>query len=249
MGRLITIGVAIVSCLLIWKGGVLNSVLPQPAPPPLDPGPVISKSGDAMQTLKSVHLSLTGTLVLNGIAGVKVTGSGDLLYPHKEKLSLQLEVPAANGQTAIVAINERIENGHEYVQVPAQGPAWKDVTGNSKGQIAPGMDPIANLEFAHAFRASDDLGDITMDNIDMHHFSLTVDPGKYVDQLKSDPQSGITSADEAVLTNAGIQVEVWISASDLYMHQMKIEMTTSQFTWDVTYHFSNFVPGGGVTSA
>ncbi len=249
MGRLITIGVAIVSCLLIWKGGVLNSVLPQPAPPPLDPGPVISKSGDAMQTLKSVHLSLTGTLVLNGIAGVKVTGSGDLLYPHKENLSLQLEVPAANGQTAIVAINERIENGHEYVQVPAQGPAWKDVTGNSKGQIAPGMDPIANLEFAHAFRASDDLGDITMDNIDMHHFSLTVDPGKYVDQLKSDPQSGITSADEAVLTNAGIQVEVWISASDLYMHQMKIEMTTSQFTWDVTYHFSNFVPGGGVTSA
>jgi hypothetical protein len=33
------------------------------------------------------------------------------------------------------------------------------------------------------------------------------------------------------------------------MHQMKIEMTTSQFTWDVTYHFSNFVAGGGATSA
>lgn len=248
MGRLITLAVTVASILLIWKGGVLNSVLPQQGPPPLDPGPVISKSGDAMQSLKSVHLTLNGTLVLNGVAGVKVTGSGDLIYPHKENLSFQLEVPAANGQTAILAVNERIENGHEYLQVPAQGPAWKDVSGNQKGQIAPGMDPIANLEFAHAFRASDDLGDITMDQIAMHHFSLTVDPGKYLAQLKADPQSGVTPQDEAVLNNAGIQVEVWISASDRYMHQMKIDMSTSQFTWTVTYHFSGFVPGGGSTS-
>jgi len=249
MGRLITIGVVVVSLLLIWKGGVLNSVLPQPAPPPLDPGPIISKSGDAMQNLKSVHLSLNGTLVLNGVAGVKVTGSGDLIYPHKENLSLQLQIPSPDGQTAMVAINERIENGHEYLQIPAQGSAWKDVTGNSSGQIAPGMDPIANLEFAHSFRASDDLGDITMDNIDVHHFSLTVDPGKYVEELKQDPSSGITASDEAALTNAGIEVEVWISASDRYIHQMKIDMTTSQFTWDVTYHFSTFVTCGGSTSA
>ena len=248
MARLITIGVVVASCLLIWKTGALSSMLPQPAPPPLDPGPIITQSGDAMQSLKSVHLSLNGTLVLNGVNGVKVTGSGDLVYPHKENLSLQLQVPAANGQIALVAMNEKIENGREYVQIPA-GSAWKDVTGNSKGQVAPGMDPIQNLEFAHAFRASDDMGDITMDNIDMHHFSLTVDPGKYVEQLKSDPQSGVTAADEAVLTNAGIQVEVWISASDSYMHQMKIDMTTSQFTWTVTYHFSSFVAGGGTTSA
>ncbi len=249
MARLITLGVVVASCLLILTSGALSSLGPQPALPPLDPGPVISKSGDAMQTLKSVHLSLNGTLVLNGIAGVMVTGSGDLAYPHKENLSLQLQVPDANGQTVVVAINERIESGHEYLQIPTQGPAWKDVTGDSKGQIAPGMDPIANLEFAHAFRASDDLGDITMDNIDVHHFSLTVDPGKYVDQLKSGSQSGLSAADEAILTTAGIQVEVWISASDLYMHQMKIEMTTSQFTWDLTYHFSKFVAGGGATSA
>lgn len=249
MGRLITLGVVVASILLVWKGGVLNSVLPQQGPPPLDPGPIISKSGDAMQSLKSVHLTLNGTLVLNGVAGVKVTGSGDLIYPHKENLSLQLEVPAANGQTSIVAINERIENGHEYLQVPAQSSAWKDVSGNAKGQIAPGMDPIANLEFAHAFRASDDLGDITMDQIAMHHFSLSVDPGKYLAQLKADPQSGLTPQDEAVLNNAGIQVEVWISASDRYVHQMKIDMSTSQFTWTVTYHFSNFVPGGGASTS
>jgi len=53
----------------------------------------------------------------------------------------------------------------------------------------------------------------------------------------------------AALTNAGIQVEVWISASDRYMHQMKIDMSTTQFTWSVTYHFSSFVAGGDTTSA
>src|SRR5467141_4379473 len=117
MARLITIGVAIVSCLLVWKSGAINGMIPgqQSAPPPLDAGPVISKSGDAMQSLKSVHLTLAGNLVLNGLAGVKITGSGDLIYPHKENLSLQLEIPAANGQTAIVAMNERIEGGHDFV--------------------------------------------------------------------------------------------------------------------------------------
>lgn len=249
MGRIIVVGVAMLSCLLVWKSGVLGSVAPQNAPPPLNPGPIIGKSGDAMRTLKSVHLSLTGTLVLNGVGGVKVTGSGDLKYPHNENLSLQLQIPGANGQTSIAAINEKIENGREYQQIPAQGPQWKDVTGDAKGQIAPGMDPIANLEFANAFRASDDLGDITMDNITVHHFSLTVDPGKYVEQLKADPQSGITAQDEALLTDAGIQVEVWMSASDLYMHQMKVDMTTSQFSWSIVYHYSDFVPGGGPTTA
>ena len=61
--------------------------------------------------------------------------------------------------------------------------------------------------------------------------------------------SGVSAADEAALTNAGIQVEVWVSASDRYMHQMKIDMSTTQFTWSVTYHFSSFVAGGGTTSA
>ena len=250
MGRLITIAVAIVSCLLVWKSGAINGMIPgqESAPTPLDAGPFISKSGDAMQGLKSVHLSLAGNLVLNGLAGVKITGSGDLIYPHKETLTLQMDVPSTSGDV-IVEVDERIENGHEYIRIPSQGPAWKDVTGNSKSQVAPGMDPIANLEFAHAFRASDDLGDITMDNIDVHHFSLTVDPGKYVEQLKADPSSGLTPADEASLTNAGIQVEVWISASDRYMHQMKIDMSTTQFTWSVTYHFSSFVAGGDTTSA
>jgi hypothetical protein len=244
MARLFVIGAVLVGGLFLWKSGAIDSMLPQQQAQGLDPGPIITRSGDAMQALKSVHLSLNGTLVLSGIAGVKVTGSGDLVYPHKENLSLQLAVPTANGGTSIAEINERIENGHEFVQIPAQGPAWKDVTGNSKGQVAPGMDPIANLEFAHAFRASDDLGDITMDNIDVHHFSLIVDPGKYLAQLKADPQNSVTAEDEALLTNAGIQVETWISATDLYVHQMKIDMTTTQFTWSVTYHFSNFTAGG-----
>src|SRR3989454_10115628 len=154
MGRLIPLGVAVAPIRLIWRGGVLKGVLPQQAPPPLDPGPVISKSGDAMQALKSVHLSLNGILVLNGVAGVKVTGSGDLIYPHKENLSLQLEIPAANGQTAILAMNERIEGGHEFVQYPAQCPAWKDVTGHSKRQHAPGMNSIVHLQFSQACQTS-----------------------------------------------------------------------------------------------
>lgn len=254
MGRAITVIVAILSCLLIWKSGAVDSVLPSalggsstPAPT-FDPTTNIAAAGDAMTKLKSVHLTLNGNLVVAGLAGIIVTGTGDLSYPHKENLSLQLKVPTATGD-AIEAVNERIEAGHEYVQVPSQGPAWKDVSGNSKGQITPGMDPISNLEFVHAFRASDDLGDITMDNIDVHHFSLTVDAGKYVSQLKADPNSGITAADEAELTNAAIEVEVWISASDHYVHQMRIQMDTTAYTWDLTYHFSDFQAGSSTASA
>jgi hypothetical protein len=250
MGRILTLVVAVAACLLIWMTGALNSVLPRDqTAAPIDPGPVIGRSADAMRNLKSLHMTIRGTLVLNGITGVQLTGSGDLTYPHNENLALQLAVPSlrAGEPDAIVAENIRIENGREYVQIPAQGAAWKDVTNDQKGQLAPGMDPINNLDFAHAFRASDDLGDITMDNITVHHFSLNVDPGKYVDDLRNDPQSGITAEQQALLTDAGIQVEVWISPSDSYVHQMKVNMTTSQFSWTVTYQFSRFVKGGGAT--
>jgi hypothetical protein len=251
MGRLITIAVAVLSCLLVWKSGVVNSVIQGSGATAAtaDPGLNIALSGDAMQKLKSVHLSMSGDLVVSGIGGVKLTGSGDLIYPHKENLSFQLSVPTANGQYATETVNERIENGHEYVQYPSQGQAWKDVTGDSKNQIAPGMDPISNLDFVHAFRASDDQGDITMDNIDVHHFSLTVDSGKYVAQLKADPSSGITGADEAELTGAGIQVEVWISASDHYIHQMKVSIDAPDFSWDMTYHYSDYQAGSSTASA
>jgi hypothetical protein len=107
---------------------------------------------------------------------------------------------------------------------------------------------MSNLGFVNAFRASDDLGDLTMDGIQVHHFSLTVDPAKYVAQLKADPNMGLTGEDEALLENAGIQVEVWISASDLYVHQMKLSMTTSAFTYNVTYRYSQFVKGSGSSS-
>src|SRR5579871_2777565 len=99
MGRVITIIVAVASCLLIWKSGAVNSVLPaglggSPSPAAIfDPTANITDAGDAMTKLKSVHLTLTGNLVLNGLAGVIVTGTGDLSYPHKETLSLQLKVP------------------------------------------------------------------------------------------------------------------------------------------------------------
>ena len=252
MARVITVIVAVASCLLIWKSGAISSVLPgyigTPSPT-VDPSSNIALSGDAMQKLKSVHIAISGDLVFEGVPGVKITGSGDLIYPHKENLSLQLSVPAANGQYATLAVNERIENGHEYVQIPSQGPAWKDVTGNTKGQIAPGMDPISNLEFVHAFRASDDLGDIEMDNIDVHHFSLSVDTGKYVEQLKADPSNPLDPATEAELTGAGIQVEVWIDSSDHLLHQMKVSVDAPDFSWNMTYHYTNFQTGDTTNSA
>ena len=230
----------------------MNSVLPGslgPTAPTADPSANIALAGDAMTKLKSVHLSLNGTLVFNGLPGIKLTGSGDLVYPHQENLSLQLSVPGTNGQYITLVENMRIENGHEYVQIPSQSAAWNDVTGNSKAQVAPGMDPIANLEFVHAFRASDDLGDLTMDNIDVHHFSLNVDTGKYVEQLKADKSNPLDPGVEAELIGSAIQVEVWISASDHLLHQMKTSVNAPDVNWDITYHYSDFQSGPTTNSA
>jgi hypothetical protein len=244
MGRLIAIAVAVASCLLIWKSGALNSVLGEStsAAPKQDPGVSLQAAADAMQKLKSVHLTLNGTLLYSDVGEVKLTGTGDLVYPHKENFSLQLQYPNGSG-SGFLAVNLRIEGGHQYVQVPSQSLTWKDVTGNLKNEVAPGMDPINNLELVHAVRASDNMGDITMDNIEVNHFSLSVDPGRYIDRLKSNPLSGLTPTDEAALANAGIQVEAWISPGDHYIHQMKIDMTAPQFTWTLTFHYSKFETG------
>ena len=105
-----------------------------------------------------------------------------------------------------------------------------------------------NLEFARAFRAADDLGDLVMDGVYVHHYSLNVDPAKYVALLQADSSTALSAADAADLSTAGIQVEVWIAAKDHYMHQIKIQMVTSSFTFDITYRYSDFVAGGGPTS-
>lgn len=250
MARVLTVIVAVASLLVIWQSGVIKSVLPNSvdqASPTNDPTANIALAGDAMSKLSSVQMTLNGNMVLEGYAGIIVTGTGDLVYPHKEDLNLQYKLPTANGDL-VYAVNERIEGGHDYVQIPSKSQKWQDVT-NSNSQVAPGMDPISNLEFVHAFRAADDLGDITMDNIDVHHFSLEVDPAKYVQQLKADPNTALSAADEAELTNAGIQVEVWISSSDHLVHQMRVQLDTTSFNWDITYHFSNFQTSSSTNSA
>jgi hypothetical protein len=249
VNRLIVLVVIIGSGVLAWKAGVLDSAIHALTPSTtssaaVDPAVEASKCVEAMGNLKSVHVTIRGTLEFSDMGEVKLTGTGDLTNPHKETLSLQLELPRAT-----YSINERIEGGHEYIQIPSQSQAWKDVTGDIKSQVAPEMDPISNLNLLRAARGSDNLGTITMDSIDVHDISASVDPSKYSDLLKSDPMSGFGAADQTALADENIQVEAWIAASDHYLHQVRIQMNGSHFTWDLTYQYSNFVTGGGTTTA
>lgn len=242
------VGLILVSALLIWKSGALDSLL--------GPGGSIAKTGQdptasltqahaAMAKLRSVHVSLTGTTLFSDIGEVPVTGNGDLSSPHKESLSLQFQVPGKG----TLPLNERMDSGHLYIQNPTQGMVWKEVTGNPTSQLLPELDPRNNLEFLDSPHGSDDMGNMSMDNITVQHLSVNVDASSYVAKLKADPLSGIGAADATALANANIQVEVWIAPVDHYIHQMRIEMMASQFSWDVTYRFSNFTKGSESTSA
>jgi hypothetical protein len=246
MSRLLVIAVIVVSALLVWKSGALNGVLGggSPAPGGQDPSAALIQAHDTMTKLHSVHITVMGTSAFNDMGEVPVTGNGDLYPPHKANLNFQFLVPGKGP----LPLNERIEGGHVYVQNPSQGPSWKDVTGNPTSQLLPELDPLNNLDFLKAARASDDMGNMTMDNLQVQHFSVKVDPSSYVDQLKADALSGIGPADDTALSGAAIQVEAWVSPIDHYIHQMHIEMTARQFSWDVTYRFSNFVTGGSTSA-
>ena len=246
MSRLVVIAVIVVSALLVWKSGALNGVLGggSAAPGGQDPSAALMQAHSAMTKLHSVHVTVTGTSAFSDLGEVPLTGNGDLYPPHKANLNFQFLVPGKGP----LPLNERIETGHVYVQNPSQGPSWKDVTGNPTGQLLPELDPLDNLDFLKAARASDDMGNMTMDNLQVQHFSVKVDPSSYVDQLKADALSGIGPADDAALNSAAIQVEVWVSPIDHYIHQMHIEMTARQFSWDVTYRFSNFATGGSTSA-
>jgi hypothetical protein len=248
-GRWIAAALGLVGVsIFVLKGGLPSSGQPTPDTTLLsDPTPVISQSGEAMRSLQSLKLSLAGTMVVGGDS-VQITGAGSLAYPNQETMSYQLRVPAKvpGLDDTVVGMEEKVEHGHRYVRY--QGQAWKDVTNGQTGQIAPGLDPMGNLEFARAFRAADDLGDLVMDGVYVHHYSLNVDPAKYVSQLQADSSTALSPPDAADMSTAGIQVEVWIGAKDHYMHQLKIQMVTRTFTFDITYRYSDFVAGGGPTS-
>jgi len=249
MVRRVVIGVVAASMLLIWKSDFLHSLTTgnQP-PPPVDVGPTLTEAAKTMAGLKTMNLKFDGTEVVKGGASYQLTGTGTLTYPHDEELHMQLIFPPATASSdgpTVIPINEKIKNGHVYVQV--NGGAWKDVTSTARGDIPAGMDPIDNLGFAEAIRSADDLGDMVLGDVYVHHFTLRVDDSKYLDLLKA-ANAPIDPVDEALLHNADIQSEVWIGASDHYIHQMAVHITTSLDRWDVTYVYTNFVKGGQTTA-
>jgi hypothetical protein len=250
MVRRIVIGIVAASTLLIWKSDFLHPFSTGPQTyVPIDAGPVLADAAKAMSTLKTVDLKFEGTAVGKSGASYTITGTGTLTYPHDEDLSMQFSFPppaATSDGPIIVPVNERVKAGHVFVQV--NNGKWQDVTSTARGDIPGGMDPISNLEFAAAFRNSDDLGDMDFSGGTVHHFTLSVDDGKYLDLLKADKANPLGPTDEALLHNAGIQCEVWIGLSDHYVHQMTVHLTTSQVRWDVTYTYKNFVKGGQTTA-
>lgn len=250
MVRRIVIGIVAASTLLIWKSDFLHPFSTgQQTYVPIDAGPVLTDAAKAMATLKTMNLKFEGTAVGKSGASYTITGTGTLTYPHDEDLSMQFSFPppaASSDGPTIIPVNERIKAGHVYIQV--NGGKWQEVTASSRGDIPAGMDPISNLGFAAAFRSSDDLGDMDFGGITVHHFTLTVDDGKYLDLLKADKSNPLNPADEALLHNAGILSEVWIGIQDHYVHQLTVHMTTSLVRWDVTYTYNNFVKGGQTTA-
>lgn len=249
MVRRIVIGIVAASTLLIWKSDFIHSLTngTQP-PPPVDVGPVLSDAATAMAGLKTMNLKFEGTAVAQGGASFQLTGTGTLIYPHDEDLQMQLIYPPAAASSdgpIVIPVNEKIKAGHVYIQV--NGGKWRDVTSAARGDIPGGMDPIDNLEFAAAIRSSDDLGDMVLGDVYVHHFTLRVDDSKYLDLLKA-ANAPIDPVDEALLHNADIQSEVWIGASDHYIHQLSVHYTTSLYRWDVTYTYTNFVKGGQTTA-
>ncbi len=244
MVRRIVIGIVAASTLLIWKSDFLHPFSTgNQTYVPIDAGPVLSDAAKAMAQLKSMNLKFEGTAVAQNGASYTITGYGTLTYPHDEDLQMQFSFPtAANSEgPIIIPVNEKIKAGHVYIQV--NGGKWQDVTASARGDIPAGMDPIDNLEFAAAIRSSDDLGDMVLGDVYVHHFTMRVDDGKYLDLLKA-AKAPIDATDEALLHNADIQSEVWIGGSDHYIHQLGVHLTTSLYRWDVTYAYSNFVKGG-----
>src|SRR2546428_9039878 len=250
MVRRVVIGIVAVSTLLVWKSDFLHNLTTgNQMYVPINAGPVLSDAATAMGQLKTVSLKFEGTAVGQSGASYTITGAGTLTYPHDEDLTMQFSFPppaATSDGPIIIPVNERIKGGHVSIQV--NGGKWQDVTSTSRDNIPAGMDPISNLEFASAFRSSDDLGDMAFAGTAVHHFNLSVDDGKYLDLLKADKSNPLAPADEATLNTAGITCEVWIGVSDHYVYQLAVHLVTGQVRWDVTYTYSNFVKGGQTTA-
>jgi hypothetical protein len=250
MVRRVVIGIVAASTLLIWKSDFLHTFTTgNQTYVPINAGPVLSDAATAMSQLKTVSLKFEGTAVGQSGASYTITGTGTLTYPHDEDLQMQFSFPppaATSDGPIIIPINERIKAGHVYIQV--NGGKWQDVTSTSRGDIPAGMDPISNLGFASAFRSSDDLGDMAFAGTAVHHFTLSVDDGKYLELLKADKSNPLSPSDEAMLHTAGITCNVWIGVSDHYVYQLEVHLSTSQLRWDVTYTYSNFVKGGATTA-
>jgi hypothetical protein len=149
---------------------------------------------------------------------VDLKGTGEAVYPDEVHVSVTVTT------SGLAFVTEQVvAGGKVYTKNPLTG-QWVLGDPSQFGMQLNQLGPLTAKQILEATGSVQDLGDISLNNVQTHHYRVTPDKAKLTTSLEANPAFTDPQARKALeqaLTNGSLSFEVWISKDDHLLRSMR----------------------------
>jgi hypothetical protein len=151
-------------------------------------------------------------------------GTGEAVYPDQVHVSVQVTTSGLSFLTEQV-----VAGGKVYTKNPLTG-QWLAGDPSQFGMQLNQLGPLTAKQILEASGSVQDLGDVSPNNVQTHHYRVTPDKAKLTTSLEANPAFTDPKARKALeqaLSNGTLTFEVWISKDDHLLRSMRSDADVS----------------------
>lgn len=211
------------------------------APAVETPQQVLSAAAQKMGTLHTIKFDLRGTILtrippevlaaltnnraqqgssVSALANTSVDlkGTGEAVYPDQVHLSVQVSTSGLS-----ILTEQVVAGGKVYTKNPLTG-QWAVGDPSQFGMQLNQIGPLSAKQILESAGSIKDLGDTTLNQVAVHHYSISPDSARLVASLEANPSFTDPKARQALeqaLSGGTLSFEVWISKNDHLLRAMR----------------------------
>jgi hypothetical protein len=171
----------------------------------------------AANILEQFPASFTQSLGPQGAAlsnlAIDLSGKGQAKFPDQASMSMQVKTGSVTVSTEMV-----FAGGKVYMKDPQTGSFSEVPGGNAILQFSNQTDPLSAAGVLKTAQSIKDLGDTTLNGVQVHHYRLVPDKTKLADQATTPQARDLV---RSMSQSGSVQIEIWIGKADQLLHRLK----------------------------